>query len=285
MGKLDKIKEAYSEHRRSLSYIFIILIIVSGYFIAGKIIEQPKVGIIRIDTSIMSMDTASKIAEMMRYARDRDDIKAVVLEINSPGGEVTATEEVYLNVLELRKVKPVVASIDQIGASGAYYIASASNLIYSKPASFVGSIGVISRLPKPEKLDEETISTGPFKRTGFSRRDHIYNIKLAQETFLHAVMLQRGSKLNITKEELAKGAIYMGLEAYRLGLVDNIGSTSDAIAKAAELAGIARYGIVDINEELGINFFLFFSTYVNESYFAITNTVPVNYYLYMEFEE
>jgi protease-4 len=285
MGIVDEVGGTLSRIGRYSSFILILSALVSGYLLAGAVIQQPKVGVIQINTAIMSMSTSNKIVDMLKYAEERDDIKAVVLEINSPGGEVTAIEEVYLNVLELRKKKPVVASIDQIGASGSYYIASASNQIFSKPASFVGGIGVVSRLPDAEELDEDTISTGPFKRTAFSRRDHTYNIKQVQETFLHAVYLQRGDRLKISEEELAKAAIYTGLEGHQLGLVDTIGSTTDAIEKAADLAGVANYDTVDINEELGVFFFSFFSTYVNESSIAPTNTVPVNYYLYMEFEE
>jgi protease-4 len=283
MEKLAQITERIAKLRQYSRLILILLTLVFAYFLAGAVIHQPEVGVIKINTPIMSMSTANKIVEMLEYAEARDDIKAVVVEINSPGGEVTAVEEIYLTMVKLRNQKPVVVSIDQIGASGAYYIASASNLIFSKPASFVGGIGVVSRLPKAERLDEDIISTGPFKRTGFSRRDHTYNVKQVQEVFLNAVLLQRGDKLNITKEELAKAAIYTGVEGYRLGLVDGIGSTADAIRKAAELAGIAHYDVIDINKELKIYFFSF-STYVNESAFAPTNTAPVNYYLYMEFK-
>lgn len=285
MWKFERTMDMLSSKKGHSPYIFVFLALIIGYIIVGAVIQQPKVGVIRIDTSIMGSSTARDIVEMLRYAEERDDIRAVILEINSPGGEVTAVEDVYMSVLKLRQKKPVVASIGQIGASGAYYIAAGANTIFSKSSSFVGSIGVRSQLPTPEELDENTITTGPFKRTGFSRREYVYGIKQSQEVFLQVILLERGGKLNIEKEELAKAAIYTGLKAYELGLVDTIGSHRDAIEEAANLAGIANYGIVDINNETGTTFRDTSFTFVNESSFAQTNTAPVNYYIYMEFEK
>jgi protease-4 len=271
--------------RKKLGKLHTPAILVTTFVLAilasSLLISQPKVGVIKVGTSIMSMETARDIVKMLRYAKEDKNIKAVMLEINSPGGEVTAIEEIYLNILDLKKEKPVVASIDQLGASGAYYIAVASNLIYAKPDSSVGGIGVISRLPSPEELDEDTITTGPFKVTGFSRRDFTYRVGMAQETFLNAIILQRGEKLKISKEELSKAGIYGALDGLRLGLIDNIGSNFDAIEKAARMAGIANYEIIDINEKLKISFGAH-STYVNTSLLGRTNTVPINYYLYLE---
>lgn len=285
MGRLKKLKEAIYKGRR-LSYFAAVLALVLATLVAWYIIPQPKVGVIRITTPIMGMSTASDIVKMLSYAEESEDIRAVVLEINSPGGSATASEEIYMSVVKLRENKPVVSSIGQVGASGAYYIASGSNLIYAKPTSFVGSIGVMSRLPEREKLDRDTVTTGPFKRTGFSRRDQMYNVKLAQEAFLNAVLTQRGEKIELSREELARATIYIGVEGYENGLVDEIGSTSDAVERAASLAGVSNYKVVEISKLLNITPSIFGSpTYVNRSQLARTNTVPVNYYLYMEMEQ
>jgi protease-4 len=284
-GKFDRVKDAIAGLSRFHTHILIVFALIFGYFLASVVVEQPKVGVIEIRTSIMGKGVADDIVEMLRYAKDTKEIKAVVLEINSPGGEVTATEEIYMNILELRKEKPVVASINQLGASGAYYIAAASNLIYAKPTSFVGSIGVVTSLPRHEIPEEDRITTGPFKRTGSSRRDWTYKVQMAQETFLNAILLQRKDKLKISKEDLARAEIYTGIEGLELGLIDEIGSNSDAIEGAARLAGISNYGLVDINQELGIFPFEIYFTYLNESSLAPTNTVPINYYLYLELEE
>lgn len=277
VGKLDLLNALKN------IYVLSALALVFGYFISSALVTQPQVGIIKISSAITSKDTADDVVRMLRYARNTSEIKAVVLEINSPGGEVTVTEEIYLNILDLRKEKPVVASINQIGASGAYYISVASNYIIAKPSSSIGSIGVVSSLPSPVKLDEDEIITGPFKQTGSSRKDYTYDVQLAQETFLNAVLLQRGKRLQITEEELARAEIYSGIEGKRLGLIDELGSNTDAIEKAADLAGITNYQEVDINENLGIQSFFIHITYVNESILETpSNTVPVNYYLYLE---
>jgi len=277
VGKLDLLNALKN------IYVLSALALVFGYFISSALVTQPQVGIIKISGAITTKGTADDVVRMLRYARNTSEIKAVVLEINSPGGEVTVTEEIYLNILDLRKEKPVVASINQIGASGAYYISVASNYIIAKPSSSIGSIGVVSSLPSPVKLDEDEIITGPFKQTGSSRKDYTYDVQLAQETFLNAVLLQRGKRLQITKEELARAEIYSGIEGKRLGLIDEIGSNTDAIEKAADLARIANYQEVDINENLGIQSFFIHITYVNESILETpSNTVPVNYYLYLE---
>jgi len=277
VGKLDLLNALKN------IYVLSALALVFGYFISSALVTQPQVGIIKISGAITTKGTADDVVRMLRYARNTSEIKAVVLEVNSPGGEVTVTEEIYLNILDLRKEKPVVASINQIGASGAYYISVASNYIIAKPSSSIGSIGVVSSLPSPVKLDEDEIITGPFKQTGSSRKDYTYDVQLAQETFLNAVLLQRGKRLQITKEELARAEIYSGIEGKRLGLIDEIGSNTDAIEKAADLARIANYQEVDINENLEIQSFFIHITYVNESILETpSNTVPVNYYLYLE---
>ncbi|MBI5253594.1 MAG: S49 family peptidase, partial [Euryarchaeota archaeon] len=175
-------------------------------------------------------------------------------------------------------------SIDSIGASGAYYAAVASNYIYAKPTSIVGSVGVVTKLPAPEKVDEDTITTGPFKEMGASRRDWVYQASMVGESFQQAVLLQRKDKLKMSKEELARGEIYIGTLGHRYGLIDEIGSTSDAIEKAAELAGIANYKVIDIAKEMNLTRaatpFL-----VNETFLrSPTNTAPINYYIYLEFE-
>lgn len=282
--------EAEKTLRRVLgSGIFLaVSALVVSYLIFSAFIGQPKVGIIKISGTITDEEragaiTAGEVASMLRYAKEERSIKAVVLEINSPGGLASASEEIYMSALELKKEKPLVASIDSIGASGAYYTAVASDYIYAKPTSIVGSVGVVTGLPTPQKLDEDTITTGPFKVMGSSRKEWVYQTDMVVESFRQAVMLQRKDRLKMTREELAKGEVYVGTMGLRYGLIDEIGSTDDAVEKAAELAGIANYKVIDIAKEMNITRastpFL-----VNETFLRSTNTVPINYYIYMEFE-
>ena len=154
--------------------------------------------------------------------------------------------------LHLRQTKPVVASINQMGASGAYYLALGANYIYAKPSSFVGSIGVLSDAPEPPQLDEDVISTGPFKGTSSPREVYARQLELLKEGFVSQVLSQRGERLKVGKEVLATGEIFVGLESLRMGLIDDIGSRAQAIEKAAQLAGLRSYELVDVNRALSL---------------------------------
>lgn len=268
---------------RNKNFIFLLILIIAsiivGNFIFNKLIKQPIVGIIKIEGTIDTFDK-DKLVETIKNAKDNRSIKAVVLDINSPGGGATAIEEIYLTLLDLRKEKPIVASIDNMGASGAYYIAVASNFIYSKPSSDVGSIGVVSVLPREENITEDIVVTGPFKRTGASRKEFVNQISLIQENFLRAVLFQRGEKLKLSKEALAEAKVYIGFDALKLGLIDAMGTFEDALKKAAKLAHIANYKVVNLNKETGISIIILLS--VNQSILsANTNTVPLYYYLHI----
>jgi protease-4 len=240
----------------------------------------PQVGLIQIDGAITQKAVADDIVRMLRYAEEERSIKAVVLEINSPGGEVAITEEIYLNVLRLREKKPVVASISQMGASGAYYVAVGANRILAKPSSSVGSIGVVSMLPERSVPAEDTVATGPFKETGSPREDYAYEVEAVKDLFLRSVLLQRGERLRVTEEELSKAKLYLGTEALEMGLIDGLGTNQNAVEEAATLAALRNYGVLNINEELGISLF-YFPFFVNASSLPPTDTKPVHYYLYL----
>jgi protease-4 len=153
-------------------------------------------------------------------------------------------------VLNLREKKPVVASVAEMAASGAYYVASATDQIYAKPASAVGNVGVISFLPEPDLMDEMLITTGPFKLSGGPQAEYVRQMEALKETFLAAIVAQRGERLNVSPEVLSRGEIYLGLQAEQLGIIDEIGSQSDALTAAARMAKIRNYDIVDLTPEL-----------------------------------
>ncbi len=271
--------------RLSNSYIFLAIVsIIIAIFIFNFFIKIPNVGVITIDTHIMDEETKDEIVKTLRYARDDNSIKAVVLDMNCPGGEVSKIEEIYLEVLRLRSEKPVITSIDERGVSGGYYIAAASNFIYAKPSSEVGGIGVISWLPEPESLDEERIITGPYKSTQ-SKKHYTSQVEMAKQYFVESIIAQRSDRLNIDKEDLSKAGTYTGIEGMRYGLIDGIGTRSDAIEKAASYAYIANYGFVDINKAVSINEYApeLISSYSNDTLSKTkTNAVPTNnYYFYM----
>ena len=137
-------------------------------------------------------------------------------------------------------------------ASGGYMMAMGVNHTYAQSSSLVGNVGVVAfagpLLPRP--LPENIVVTGPHKLAGSSRRDWIGLVGELKEGFAQMVLIERGDKLRISEEELTEGRLYSGVDAVRLGLVDEIGGDSDAMDKAAELAGISNYGTVDINAEV-----------------------------------
>ncbi|MFC1967808.1 S49 family peptidase [Chloroflexota bacterium] len=236
---------------RSRIFWALLIVILVGSVLASAVADKPSVGVVRISGTIDGEDTDT-VGKMLRYAETNDAIKAVVLKIDSPGGAAAAAEEIYLDILHLRDKKPVVAVINLWGLSGGYYVAAASNLIYAKPTSMVGSVGAWIMLPQPERQQEDLLSTGPLKGSGGSARQFMYKLEMVKESFARAVISQRGDRLKLSKEELTKAEVYIGIEALRNGLIDEIGTGTDAIKKAADLAGIKTYTLVDINEELNL---------------------------------
>jgi len=282
MPRLESVKRLVCRWFSSILF-FVLLGLILGGFISVAAIPKPDIGIINISGLVVEQAYTDDILDMLRYARDDDNIKAVVLQINSPGGSASDIEPIYLDVLRLRQQKPVVASIGTIGASGGYYIAVASNFIYTEPTSLVGSIGAWSSLPRPEELDEYVITSGPFKATGGSRRKAIGVLETFRQQFVTAVTSQRGDRLKLSEEELSRAEIYSGTESLRYGLTDDIGTSTDAIAKAASLAGVRNYEVVKLEIEQPY-YFLFFGSADMEALKSRTGLVPIYYYLFFESE-
>ena len=232
------------------------LVLVIGCLVAMYLIPTPEIVVIRIEGDIWGSYT-THVRQAMDEAATDPAVRAVVLEISSPGGEVTASEDLYFEVLRLRDSKPVVAAIHEIAASGAYYIASAADQIYAKPGSTVGNIGVISFLPEPDIVDEMLFTTGPFKLSGGSQVEAIRQMEVLKETFLTAILAQRKDRLTVGPEILSRGEVYLGLQAEQIGLIDKVGSKGDAVEAAARLAMLRNYEVVDRTPELPEDEYLF----------------------------
>ncbi len=246
-------------------------------------IGQPNVGVVKIDVSLYPW-TAPKIVQMLKYVEENDAIKAVVLQVDCPGGDAVSTEELYLHIVKLRNKKPVVVSVDIVSASGGYYISTAANFIYAKASSTLGSVGAFVSLPEREQAIQDIITTGPYKATGSSIGEFATRLEMLKQGFLGAVSAQRGERLKISKEELSKAGLYNGIQAVRYGLIDEIGSRSDAIVKAAELAGLRNYGTIDINDKLRvslISWYLHAPSSGNQSLELQGGAVPLYYFLYV----
>jgi protease-4 len=241
---------ATGRNRSPLLTLISLLLIIGvplalGLFLAPRLVPKPKVGIVRLSYDIFAESTY-EITEQLEYARQDDSIKAVVLVINSPGGSAAYSEELYLDVLNTREQMPVVATIDLVAASGAYYMAAGANEIYAKPTSAVGSIGVISLLSDLVFIEEDVLTTGPYKAFGGTRDGSVRQIEMAKHAFLRAVADGRGDRLNTDLSYLSRAEIFTGVQAQELGLIDGLISNDEAIRRAAALAGLRGYDVIEL---------------------------------------
>jgi protease-4 len=230
--------------------LWIALPLIVGILIALAI-PRPVIGIIHLDTEIDSF-TAQNVITQIDYARQHSEVRAVVLMVDSPGGTVADTESIYQEILDLRKTKPVVTSISGMDASGAFYLSVGTDYIIANPTSDVGNIGVIGYLPDNPTIFESIASTGPYKMWGEARDVFLREMEMIKQGFFQAVKLGRGSRLKAGPEVILSGRIWPGSEAYRLGLIDALGSQSDAYEKAAHLANVGHYQVVDLAPLAGI---------------------------------
>jgi protease-4 len=197
--------------------------------------------------------TPKDVVEQLRKYSDDSSIKAIILHVNSPGGGAAASEEIYREVLRVRdqQKKKIVASIETVGASGAYYVSSATNKIFADDASIVGSIGVIAQwynyeeLIKWAKLKAITLKAGEFKDAGSPTRDltpaeQAYLQGIIDDMhgqFIHNVAVGRHMKDEEVRA-LANGKVWTGEQAMPLKLVDQIGDFRSAIEDTAKSVGI-----------------------------------------------
>lgn len=232
------------------SLIWIVLPLIVGLLIASAV-PRPVIGVIRLNDAIYSY-TAREMIAQIQYAMDHPEIRAVVLAFDSPGGTVVDTEAVYFELTRLREKKPVVTAVNGMAASGAYYLSVNTDYIYAKPTSMVGNIGVIGYLPPAPFLIEDIISTGPYKLWGAPRDSDMRQIEMVKRGFFEAVNLGREGRLNAEPQVIFSGQIWAGSEAVRLGIADEIGTETDAFAKAASLAKVAHYQVKDLYELAGL---------------------------------
>jgi protease-4 len=194
--------------------------------------------------------------EIIEKIKQDDDIKAVVLRVNSPGGSAMASDHIWKALMDMRESgKPLVVSMGSLAASGGYYISAPADHIFAEPSTITGSIGVVSAIPQFQELLKQkigvhfdSVKTGPFatginpvfdmsegeKRLLRTRTDQMY------ETFLQRVSEGRGMAV-ANVDSIAQGRVWVGTTAKEIGLVDELGGLDEAIAKAAELADLEEY--------------------------------------------
>src|ERR1700756_5032859 len=210
-----------------------------------------KIGVVDLEGVIIS---PNPVVQQLKKFGDDDSIKAIILHVNSPGGGVAASEEIYREVKRIReqKKKRIVAAIESVGASGAYYVSSATNKIYADNGSVVGSIGVIAQwvnygdLMRWAKLKPEVLKVGQFKDTGDPTReltpaerqymqgliDNMYG------QFIQAVAEGRHSKVDDIKG-IADGRVWTGQQALDLHLIDQVADFRSAVLDTAKSVGIS----------------------------------------------
>src|ERR1700738_400775 len=209
-----------------------------------------RIGVVDLDGVILSPQPV--VGQLKKFGDD-SSIKAIIIHVNSPGGGVAASEEIYREVKRIRdeKKKRIVVSIETVGASGAYYVAAASDKIYADHGSIVGSIGVIAQwvnygdLLKWAKLKDIVLKTGEFKDTGNPSRDltpaeQAYMQSLIDNMFgqfVQAVADGRSMKFGDVKA-IADGKVWTGEQAKSMKLIDEIGAFEAAVADTAKSVGI-----------------------------------------------
>ncbi len=209
-----------------------------------------KIALVRIEGIIVD---SKEVVDALRKYHDDDDIKAILLRIDSPGGGVAPSQEIYAEVKKIRDSgkKKVVTSMGTVAASGGYYIASASDKIIANPGTLTGSLGVIMELANVEGLMQKigvesvVIKSGknkdvgsPFRKMGEEERALLQTVlDDIHAQFIDAVAAGRALRVE-TVRSFADGRVFTGRQAKEIGLVDELGSLGDALRKAAELAGI-----------------------------------------------
>ncbi|OGW06786.1 MAG: hypothetical protein A2889_03250 [Nitrospinae bacterium RIFCSPLOWO2_01_FULL_39_10] len=214
----------------------------------GDLTARDKLALVRIEGVITESED---IVRQIKKYREDSSIKGIVLRIDSPGGAVGPSQEIYKEVLKTTEGKKVVASMGGLAASGGYYIASAANRIFANPGTITGSIGVIMAFSNFEELMKKlglkttVIKSGKFKDVGSPVRELTEEErKILQSVsddihgqFIEAVAKGRNLKIESVKE-LADGRIFSGRQAMESGLIDELGTLEDAISYATKLAGI-----------------------------------------------
>ncbi|MDD2580788.1 MAG: signal peptide peptidase SppA [Desulfuromonadaceae bacterium] len=225
--------------------------------IAGTIIDSAdtrltsKEGVGLIEVKGMILDSKDTIRQL-RYFLKQDSVKAVVLRVDSPGGIVAPSQEIYAEVKKFAARKKIIVSMGSLAASGGYYISAPATMIYANPGTITASIGVILKLSNIESLMDKigiksyTLKTGKYKDSGsplrkFSAEDRAMLQSVIDNThqqFIRAVA--EGRRLPIEEvRKIADGRIMSGEQAMGYKLVDRLGTLQDAIEEAGRLAGIA----------------------------------------------
>ena len=230
---------------------------IAVYYCQGSIVRMESPSIYGSEQQIVS----TKVIKDLQELADKSQVKAVVLRINSGGGDAYASEQIWRAVKELNKKKPVVVSMGGMAASGAYYMSMGAQYIMAQPTTLTGSIGIFGALPDFSELmtkklgfkyDEvKTNRNSAYASAGMSRPWSAEEITTMQNYVNRGYNLFRkrvaeGRKMSTEQvEKIAQGRVWLGTDAKNIKLIDGFGGLSDAIDKAAELAHLSSYQAVE----------------------------------------
>ena len=261
----EKLKNLLAAAGAAALVIFVLAVGLAWFSGRSSIGGADKVAVVKIEGVIID---ASETNRQLKEIRERDDIKAVVIRIDSPGGAVGPSQEIYAEIKRLKKTKKVVASMGTIAASGGYYAAVAADRIVANPGTITGSIGVIVEFINAEELLSKlglkgyTVKSGRFKDVGSPLRAMEEDEKRLLQgviddinsQFISAVAEGR-SKTEAEVALIADGRIFSGAQARGLGLIDDLGDLTEAIDISARLAGIEEEPEVVYYEKESISIF------------------------------
>jgi len=215
--------------------------------------KKEAIGVIEVKGVIVESE---KIIENLVAFRENEKIKGIVLRVDSPGGTVGASQEIYEEVRRTSDVKPVVASMASVAASGGLYVSLAARKVMANPGTITGSMGVIFKFANFEGLFEkigyrsEVIKSGELKDIGSSSRPMSEQERLMLQGLIDIVhdqfvlaAVQGRSLPEVEVRKIADGRIFSGQQAMEYGLVDQLGNFSDAVLLAASLAGMKHEGM------------------------------------------
>lgn len=244
--------------------VFVVIALLSLVVtFSDKVSIGEKIALVRVAGVIV--DSTSTVDELKEYSKD-SSIKAIVLRVDSPGGAVAPSQEIYSEIIKIKEKKKVVVSMGAVAASGGYYIAAPADRIIANAGTLTGSIGVIMEIPNVQGLMEkigvkaQIIKSGKHKdiasvyKSMSPEEKEILQTVLddVHDQFIRAVSDARGLDFEELKK-LADGRIFTGRMAKEIGLVDELGSLQDAIMLAGELTGIkGEPEVVTKKEKFGV---------------------------------
>lgn len=229
-------------------------------------IGDGQIAVVEVEGTIME---SKKVIERLELAEEDKDVKAIILRIDSPGGAVAPTQEIYDEIVRIDEHKPIYASFGSVAASGGYYIGAATRKIYSNPGTLTGSIGVImqfydlSKLYELARVTQLNLKSGKYKDIGQPNRSMTEEEKMILEgvitgvhqQFIDDILKRRKDKIKGDIKELAQGQIFSGQKAFELGLVDELSSLWNAGRKIhQELKLKGKFGLKFIKKKKKNNF-------------------------------